>query len=83
VTFTRDALDSLAREWLNATDRNAVAHAGDEIERRLASDPHHNGTDVREGLRQIMLHPLKVQFTIEEDDRLVTIWTVRTVVGEN
>ena len=37
VTYTRDALDALAREWLDALDRRAVTNAGDEIDHNLRS----------------------------------------------
>ncbi len=79
VTYIEDARDQLAEIWLEVLDRSAVAKADDEIDRILKDDASLKGTEVREGLRQLVVPPLKVQFTIEEDDRLVTIWSVRHI----
>jgi hypothetical protein len=81
LTYTHEALSALAREWLNASDRLAVTQAGDEIDRRLSVDAVNQGEEVREGLRRLVVHPLQVQFTVEESDRTVTIWTVRVVAS--
>ena len=79
VTYTSIAENDLTREWLNAPDRIAVNQAAYQIDRELKSDASQKGTEVREGLRQLVVPPLKVQFTVEEDDRTVTIWSVRHV----
>ena len=79
VTYTRNALSALAREWLNAADRRAVTDAGDEVDRQLAFDAPDKGEEVREGLRRLVVPPLQVQYTVHENDRTVTVWTVRAV----
>jgi plasmid stabilization system protein ParE len=79
VTYVEDARDQLALIWLAAQDRSAVANADNEIDRVLCEDAQRMGTEVHEGLRQLVVPPLKVQFTVEEDDRRVTIWSVRHV----
>ena len=77
VTYTRTALDALARQWLNANDRRAVTLAGDEIDRQLSVDASDKGELQGAGFRRLVVQPLEVLFTVEEDDRLVTIWSVR------
>jgi hypothetical protein len=79
VTYTREALNALAREWLDSADRGAVTQAGDDIDRQLCFDAPDKGEEVREGLRRLVVHPLQIQFTVEENDRTVTIWTVRAI----
>jgi mRNA-degrading endonuclease RelE of RelBE toxin-antitoxin system len=79
VTYTSAALDSLAGEWLAATDRAGISKAGDEIGRQLAIDPHNSGQAVREGLRRLIVAPLRVLFTIDDGDRTVAIWVVGVV----
>jgi hypothetical protein len=78
VTYGNVAQDDLAREWLRATDRRSVTKATHEIDRILANEPHSKGTDVSEGLRKLIVEPLVVQFSVEEADRRVTIWSVRS-----
>jgi hypothetical protein len=77
VTYTRTAFNALAGQWLNADDRRAVTLAGDEIDRQLSVDAPNKGELQREGFRRLVVSPLEVLFTVEEDDRLVTIWSVR------
>jgi hypothetical protein len=79
VTYSQDALSALAREWLAAADRSAVTVAGDEVERQLAIDATNKGEEVREGLRRLVVPPLRVQVSVEEQDRTVTIWSVRSL----
>jgi hypothetical protein len=77
VTFSREADAALAREWMNARNRRAVAQAGDEIDRLLKYDAAEKGTVVRENLRELVVEPLIALFTVDEGDRKVTVWSVR------
>ena len=79
VTFTRRARDALAREWLNATDRRAITRAGDEIDHQLHFNASEKGEEVREGLRRVIVTPLSAQFSVDEGDRMVTVWSIRLV----
>jgi hypothetical protein len=83
VIYTRSALQALAREWLNATDRRAITRAGDEIDRQLLFDAPEQGEPVREGLRRFLVYPLQMQFSVEENDRMVTIWSVSVIDNPN
>jgi hypothetical protein len=79
VTYTRDALNALARQWITASDREAITHAGDEIDRILREDASMKGCNAGRGLRQLIVAPLIAEFTVEEDDRRITIWDVRHI----
>jgi hypothetical protein len=79
VTYTRDALQALARLWLGALDRRAITQAGDAVENILREDASRKGVPIGSELRQAIIAPLVVEFTVEEDDRRVTIWSVRHV----
>ena len=71
------ALDELAELWNTARDRNAVAAAAHIIDAELSQDASTKGVEVAEGLRAFFAPPLRVLFTIEEEDRLVEVVRVR------
>jgi len=79
VVWYRDAQDDLANLWLTAVDPGAVTRSADEIDRRLAHDPISAVEAEHEGLCCLSVAPLVVQFTVDELDRKVTVWTVREV----
>lgn len=78
VTWWRDAQNDLAEIWMTAADSAAVTRAANEIDRLLARDPSAAIEDQHEGLCRTTVDPLIVQFTINDQDRLVTVLTVRT-----
>ena len=80
VVWWQFAKSKLAHLWLNATDKTdkaAVTRAADEMDRRLAEDPESCAEDRHEQLCRLTIDPLTVQFTIDDHDRIVTVWTVR------
>jgi hypothetical protein len=77
VIWWQPALDDLTTLWIDFTDREAINSATDEIDRILASAPATAGIDFHEGLRKLTIEPLEVQFSIDEADRKVTIWSTR------
>lgn len=79
VTYSPDALASLADAWIASADKSHVTKAGEEIDRTLATDASNKGDEVREGLRKLRIHPLRVLFSVDEGDRVVTIWAVRLI----
>jgi hypothetical protein len=79
VTYVRDALQDLARLWLGAFDRRAVTEAGDAVDQLLRNDAVEKSVPIGAERRQIIVPPLIVEFTIDEDDRIVTIWTIRHI----
>ncbi|HEX5472442.1 MAG TPA: hypothetical protein VFW73_11175 [Lacipirellulaceae bacterium] len=79
VTYTRKAVDVLAQLWLDAPDRSALAIAGDEIDRILRNDTPQKGVSIERGFRQLNVAPLVADFSVEEDDRIVTVWRIHHV----
>jgi hypothetical protein len=79
VTAVSGVEDDLARIWINAPNRIAVSEASNTIDRVLKTDPQQQGQDAGEGLRQLIVPPLIAKFTVNEDDRLVTIWSISHV----
>jgi hypothetical protein len=76
VTALPSVEDDLARIWLSAPDRKAVSRASDEIDQILAEDAPLKGEEAGEKLRRLVVPPLVAEFTVEEDDRKVTIWSI-------
>jgi hypothetical protein len=79
VTYTRNSLDALARLWLAAPDRLAITTAGAEIDRELRVDAALRGFNIGRGYRQLIVSPLVVDFSVEEGNRIVTVWSVRHI----
>jgi hypothetical protein len=77
VDWQKNAEDALMNIWLQSTDRNAVASAQDEIDRRLAVSPLSYGSLVSEGLYAIDVHPLHALFEIDDAKQVVTVVSVR------
>jgi hypothetical protein len=60
-----------------AADRGAVAAAANAIDIELSEDAGLKGIDLSEGLRILFAPPLRVLFTVREDDRVVEVLWVR------
>jgi hypothetical protein len=73
VVYLASALDELAEIWIESADKNEVAIAANTIDRLLAINPNTRGFPFRESERQLAVPPLRVVFTIYDDDRLVRI----------
>jgi hypothetical protein len=65
---------------MTAVDPGAVTRSADEIDRQLARDPKSAIEDDHEGLCRLSVEPLQVQFSFDELDRKVTVWTVRQLI---
>ena len=79
VTATRKAEDDLARLWVRASDRRSISQAANSIDHVLREDAPQKGCEVGKGLRQLIVSPLVAEFTVEENDRTVTVWSVRHI----
>jgi plasmid stabilization system protein ParE len=77
VTWLKDVEGDLARIWVAASDRQAVARAADAADAELAVDAERKGTALSEGLRSLYVPPLHVLFTVRQGDRLVEVVRVR------
>ena len=76
VDFSSRAEDELAQLWVNASDRNAVTSAADEIERLLASDPLAQGESRGGDKRLIFEQPPAALYRVDAKRRTVTVVTV-------
>ena len=79
VVWYNDAQNDLADLWMSAVDPGAVARSADEIDRQLARDPKSVTEANHEGLCSLSVEPLVVQYSIDELDCRVTVWTVRQI----
>ena len=77
IVWSVDAEADLARLWLEAADRNALAVAANAIDRRLSHTPEQKGVDLAEGLRSIDEPPLRVIFEISHLDYAVRVVKVK------
>lgn len=77
VVWHPNVQDTLATTWLDATDRNAVTWAAAEIDRILAEKPLGVGKELKEGLRKLVIPPLAVLYTVQENDCLVDVEFLR------
>jgi hypothetical protein len=77
VRWKRTAKDQLATIWMAATDRASVTDAAQQIEALLLTDPATRG-ESRSGDRRILvLLPLAVVFKVNEEEKKVTVLSVR------
>ena len=76
VVWHKLAQDELAELWLAATNREAIRHATDQIDRQLAEWPDEKGTRVSERSRELTYPPLQVLFRILSGDRIVQVYSV-------
>jgi hypothetical protein len=79
VIAAAKAEGDLARLWLQGSDRAAVAHAADLIDQMLKDDAPHRGCNSVFGMRQLIVSPFVVEFSVNEPDRIVTIWSFQHV----
>jgi hypothetical protein len=70
------AESTLARVWLDATDRNAVSSAAATIDRLLSRDPESRGEVRFDTVRTLSVPPLGVDFEVIEPDRMVYVLIV-------
>jgi hypothetical protein len=79
VIWWQAADAELLRLWLDSSDRGRITEAAREVDKLLSARGASSGESVHEGLYALEVAPLHVQFSVEEDDRLVRVWTVRLV----
>lgn len=79
VVWVRSAEDELVELWIASSDRSAVAAATHEIDRQLTTDPALKGEPLREGLRALNVPPVRVLYSVSDDDRIVEVAVVRAI----
>jgi len=73
VLWSHGTEGDLAEIWMTTRDHSKVTAAAREIDRRLQSDPEHEGESRSEDLRILLIAPLGVNFVVEPDDRRVRV----------
>lgn len=73
VVWVQSVEDELVELWLAANDRNDITAATHSVDQKLGSDAARKGEELAEGLRSLNIPPLRIVFTVSEDDRLVEV----------
>lgn len=79
VVWVRSAEDDLAELWIAVSERSTVTAAALEIDRQLSSDPASKGEPLKEGLRALNVPPLRVIYSVSDDDVIVEVAVVRAI----
>ena len=77
VTWLPRAEQQLAAIWLSADDRPSIAAAANQIDTELSVDPQNKGLEFHEGLREVLIGPLMVLFTVHMQDRIVEVVRIK------
>lgn len=77
VTYSVFAERQLTEIWMSAPDPQAVTDASRDIDRTLGSDADQIGMPNADGWRGLVASPLAITFKVSEDDRMVTVLSVR------
>lgn len=76
VVWGNRALNELTDLWMTTEDRDSVTNAAREIDQILSRDATRQGDEIREGLMELNVRPLRVLFSVRESDRIVEVYTV-------
>ncbi len=77
VVYPTRVMNQLAEACLEASDKNAVSIAAQQLEVESSVDASTKGRDHHEGLREIAIAPLLAYFTVSESDRVVEVARLR------
>jgi hypothetical protein len=69
--------------WMATQDRQAVSAAANVIDKLLRVDPQSQGESRSGSQRVLIIEPLVVAFEVEEDDRRVSVLSVRFHLSEH
>jgi mRNA-degrading endonuclease RelE of RelBE toxin-antitoxin system len=76
VVWHADAQEQLADIWLRAHDRQLVTRSANVIDDFLGHEAASQGTMVHDDLRELVIGPLRVTFSVSEPDRMVRVVAV-------
>jgi hypothetical protein len=79
VDWDDTASDLLAALYLRVSDPNIIWPAQHKADRLLEQQPQAHGSELSEGLWQIIVPPLKIFYEIDDAKRLVTVTHVELV----
>lgn len=81
VVWSPNEVQRLTEIWIQSQDRAAVSAAAGRIDRVLRDNPTGRAVPVHEGLWGLNEPPLRVLFSIEDDDRRVEVVLVEPFAG--
>ncbi len=73
VVWTNEAIEQLAEIWLDAADREKIVSVAESVDLELAVDPYWKSLEMSEGIRALVLPPLRILFSVSAEDRLVEV----------
>ena len=79
VVWTKEAIEQLAETWLVAADREKIASVAESIDLELAVDPYWKSLEISEGIRALVLPPLRILFSVSVEDRRVEVARITRV----
>ncbi|MFM9966346.1 MAG: hypothetical protein ACKV2Q_34655 [Planctomycetaceae bacterium] len=79
VVWKADALDDLADIWLKSGDRDRIVSVAESIDLELTVDPNWKSEELSEGLLALTLPPLRIIFAINDADRQVEVYQIKTL----
>jgi hypothetical protein len=82
VVWNRRATNDLAQLWIDGTDRSRIATASNYIDEHLSRAPFLEQCEVVNQIGALIVAPLGVDYWINEDDRIVTVFAVWMVSEE-
>ena len=82
VVWSDEAIDALTKCWMDGIDRLDVTRASEKVDKALTFDPETIGANYGDD-RILIVEPIWVAFTVEPEDRLVTVLRMgRPVAGQ-
>jgi hypothetical protein len=79
VIWPQQVQDQVTDTWLESTRRESVTSAMADIDRLLSDDPFEMSVELREGLRLMIVPPLRILFSVREGDRIVEVARVASL----
>ena len=77
VVWVESAQNELTDLWIVDPNRRAITAAADAIDHELAIDAATKGIKLSEGLRALFSPPLRVLFTVREEDHIAEVLRVK------
>ena len=77
VVWLKPAQDQLAELWLKSASRSHVTSAASTIDRNLQISPKKVGAEISEGLRELRVGPLRILYSVDDDEKRVEVASVK------
>ncbi len=77
VVWVQSALEELADLWTEAHDSLAITTAAQAVDNELSENPGSKGTEVAEGLRALVIPPIRILYSVDESKSVVEVAKIR------